>query len=87
MGGDEEERLAVRAALAQLSPLVRAVVVLHHMVGLSVREVADVVGTSENTVKTQLRTGLARLREVLGDDYGSAGAGRLAGSRSGSDVS
>jgi RNA polymerase sigma-70 factor, ECF subfamily len=65
---DEDDRLAVRAALAHLSPRVRAVVVLHHMAGLSVREVADAVGTSENTVKTQLRVGLARLRGVLGNE-------------------
>jgi DNA-directed RNA polymerase specialized sigma24 family protein len=35
---------------------------------LSVAEVAEAMGTSPNTVKTQLRLGLARLREVLGDD-------------------
>jgi RNA polymerase sigma factor (sigma-70 family) len=67
-GHDQDDRIAVRAALAQLSPRVRAVVVLHHMAGLSVREVADAVGTSENTVKTQLRVGLARLRGVLADE-------------------
>ena len=67
-GGDEDDRLVVRAALAQLSPRVRAAVVLHHMAGLTVREVADALGTSENTVKTQLRIGLARLRGVLGDE-------------------
>jgi RNA polymerase sigma factor (sigma-70 family) len=67
-GHDEDDRLAVRAALAQLSPRVRAVVVLHHMAGLSVGEVADALGTSENTVKTQLRIGLARLRGVLADE-------------------
>jgi RNA polymerase sigma factor (sigma-70 family) len=67
-GHDEDDRLTVRAALAHLSPRVRAVVVLHHMAGLSVREVADAVGTSENTVKTQLRIGLARLRGVLGNE-------------------
>ena len=46
----------------------RAAVVLHHMVGLPVRDAASALGVSENTVKTQLRTGLARLREALEDD-------------------
>lgn len=63
-----DERLAVRAALARLSPRVRAAVVLHHMAGLSVAEVAGALGTSPNTVKSQLKSGLARLRELLADE-------------------
>jgi DNA-directed RNA polymerase specialized sigma24 family protein len=38
------------------------------MAGLPVREVAEAMGTSENTVKTQLRVGLARLRAEVGDE-------------------
>lgn len=67
-GADPDDRLLVRGALARLSPRVRAAVVLHHMVGLSVPEVAELLGSSPNTVKSQLRTGLARLRLVLRDD-------------------
>ena len=37
------------------------------MAGLSVAETATALGVSENTVKSQLKTGLARLREALGD--------------------
>lgn len=58
---------AIRAALLTLPPRIRAAVVLHHLVGLSVAETATVAGVSENTVKTQLRIGLARLREELRD--------------------
>ena len=58
---------AIRDALRRLTPRVRAAVVLHHMVGLPVGEVAQALGTSPNTVKTQLRLGLARLREELRD--------------------
>jgi DNA-directed RNA polymerase specialized sigma24 family protein len=39
--------------------------VLHYYADLPVAEVAAAMGTSENTVKTQLRHGLARLRESL----------------------
>lgn len=60
--------VAVRDALRSLSPRVRAAVVLHHMAGLPVAEVAAALGVSPNTVKTQLKVGLARLREVLDDD-------------------
>jgi DNA-directed RNA polymerase specialized sigma24 family protein len=39
--------------------------VLHYYADLPVAEVATAMGTSQNTVKSQLRTGLARLRESL----------------------
>jgi len=62
------EGIAVRRALATLPQRMRAAVVLHHLVGLSVAETADALGVTQNTVKTQVRVGLARLREELGDD-------------------
>lgn len=64
----DAESVALRSALGRLSPRVRAAIVLHHMAGLTVAEVADALGVSPNTVKTQLRQGLARLRELLSDD-------------------
>ena len=65
VAGTSDDDLAVRAAVAQLPARTRAAVVLHHMAGLSVAETAEAMGISENTVKTLLRLGLARLREVL----------------------
>jgi len=62
------ENLAVRDALRNLPPRIRAAVVLHHMAGLTVPQVARAVGRSENTVRSQLRVGLQRLREALRDD-------------------
>lgn len=59
------ERLDVRAALASLPVRMRAAVVLRHMAGLPVADVARAMNVSENTVKSELRVGLARLREVL----------------------
>lgn len=67
-GPANTDSLAVRDALRTLSPRVRAAVVLHHMAGLPVAEVAKALGVSSNTVKTQLKVGLARLREALGDE-------------------
>jgi RNA polymerase sigma factor (sigma-70 family) len=55
----------LRAAIATLPLRMRASIVLHHMAGLSVAETAQALGTSENTVRTQLRLGLRRLRETL----------------------
>ena len=66
-GPDETERIAVNEALRALTPRVRAAVVLHHMAALSVAETAVALSVSENTVKSQLKTGLGRLRELLHD--------------------
>ena len=63
--GPDAEALAVRTALQSLPPRTRLAVVLHHMAGLPVADVAVALGVSQNTVKTQLRLGLARLREEL----------------------
>jgi RNA polymerase sigma-70 factor (ECF subfamily) len=54
--------------LASLPPRIRAAVVLRYYADLSVDEVAAALGTSRNTVKTQLRIGLDRLRDHLRDE-------------------
>ena len=64
----DTESVTVRDALRTLSPRVRAAVVLHHMAGMPVAEVAAALGVSPNTIKTQLKVGMARLREALGDE-------------------
>ena len=62
---DVAEHVALVQGLAALPIRSRAAVVLHYYADLPVAEVAAVMGTSQNTVKSQLRTGLARLRESL----------------------
>ncbi len=61
-------RADMRAALSRLPRRTRAAIALHYLAGLSVPETARVMGVSENTVKSQLKTGLGRLREDLRDD-------------------
>lgn len=61
------DRLVVAEAMAALPPRMRAAVALHHVSGLTVPEAAEALGTSENTVKSQLREGMARLRTALAD--------------------
>ncbi len=65
---DDGRHAEMRDALSTLPRRIRAAVVLHHLAGLSVRETAEALGVSENTIKSQLKTGLARLREALRDD-------------------
>ncbi len=59
------DRLVVAEAMDALPAQMRAAVALHHAAGLSVPQTAEVLGKSENTVKTQVREGMARLRAAL----------------------
>jgi RNA polymerase sigma-70 factor (sigma-E family) len=62
-----ETRLVLLAALAQLPPKARAVVVLRYWTDLSVEEVAAVLGCSASNVRSQSTRALSKLRVVLGD--------------------
>ena len=62
------DRTVLADALADLPPRVRAAIALRYYADLSVDEVAASLGTSRNTVKTQLRIGLERLRICLKDE-------------------
>lgn len=66
-GLGHDERLALRESLRTLPRGARAAIALHYLAGYSVRETAEALGVSENTIKTQLQRGLARLREDLRD--------------------
>ena len=57
---------AVERALAQLSPRVRACVVLRHMEDLSIRQTADVLSLSEGAVKRYVSDGVAAMNAALG---------------------
>jgi len=58
-----ERRRAV-AALDHLSEEQRHALVLHHVIGMSVPEVAAETGAPIETVRSRLRLGLARLRAI-----------------------
>ena len=64
---DATDRLALLEGIAALPLRTRAAVVLHYYADLSVADVATTMGTSPNTVKTQLRQALERLRVALID--------------------
>jgi RNA polymerase sigma-70 factor (ECF subfamily) len=57
-----ERRLEVQDALDGLSSEQREVLALHYLVGLPIREVAEVLGLREGTAKSRLHSGLMALR-------------------------
>ncbi|BCJ62309.1 sigma-70 family RNA polymerase sigma factor [Micromonospora endophytica] len=71
------DHVAVVTALRHISAEQRRAVVLHHLVGLSVAEIAAEIGTSENTVKTRLARGRRALAAKLAEPgYASVEGGQ-----------
>jgi len=60
-----DDRDAMWAALAGLPPKQRAVLVLRYYEDLSEADIADVLGCSRGTVKSQAAKGLLHLREIV----------------------
>lgn len=64
---DVQFRRALRRALAELSPQQRAVFLLRNNHDLSLQEIAEILRTSEGTVKTHLFRAIRSLRQRLSD--------------------
>jgi RNA polymerase sigma-70 factor (ECF subfamily) len=65
---EADDRWAMRDALAALRPEDRAVLVLHYLADLPLREVATVLGLRLGTVKSRLNAGLRALRAAHQED-------------------
>ena len=77
-GGDAvEDHLVLQRALMQIGRRQRTVLVLRYFEDLSEQQVADVLGLSLGTVKSQAHRGLARLREAFGGLEPAWGGGSL----------
>jgi len=64
---DEEpfDHAGWNSRMAQLPGPQRTAVVLRHVVDLPIKEIADITGRPEGTVKTDISRGLIRLRRIL----------------------
>jgi RNA polymerase sigma-70 factor (sigma-E family) len=62
-----EQRIVVLNALATLPPKARVVVVMRYWADMSVEQVADLLGCSTGTVKSQSARALGKLRDALAD--------------------
>lgn len=69
---DRSDQSELMAALAELAPGQRRIIVLRHWLGLSVEETAADCGISIGTVKSQSAHGLAKLRRRLGESRDGA---------------
>lgn len=70
---DEENAAAIHDALSRLGVKHREVLVLHFLEDLSIREIANVVGCSEGTVKSRIHYAKRQMKEILeGVKYGTA---------------
>jgi len=63
-----ERAKKLHAALATLPASKRAVVVLADLEGLEMKQVAEIVGTNDRTVRSRLRDARKKLVELLADD-------------------
>jgi len=62
---EDERAEAVRSALVELAEPYRVVVVLRHYEGLKFREIGDVLGIPEGTVKSRMSEALNQLSRML----------------------
>lgn len=65
---DNPHARTLAAALAELSPEHRAVIVLRHLLEYTPGEIAELTGLPRGTVNSRLRRGLDHLAERLGEE-------------------
>ncbi|HEY8169229.1 MAG TPA: sigma factor-like helix-turn-helix DNA-binding protein, partial [Candidatus Limnocylindrales bacterium] len=65
-------------ALRTLEPEQRAVIVMHHYLGMPLPEVADTLGIPLGTAKSRLSRSLATVRAALADEHSTASRGQYA---------
>jgi len=60
-----ETRLDLERAIAELPPRAKEILILHDIQGFRYREIAEMIGTAEGTVKSQLNRARRLVREAM----------------------
>jgi RNA polymerase sigma-70 factor (ECF subfamily) len=71
-----ERRRRIDRALERLAPKLREAIALRFSGGLEYREIADLIGKPEETIRSRVFLGLKRLRAWLGHEHEDAGRKR-----------
>lgn len=66
----EQEKAQLMTALAQLPPRERAAIVLREIEGLSTAEVAEILGSTPGTVRSQVAHAMTHLQAILSEKRG-----------------
>ena len=66
----KDVQMQIKKLLGQLPAQYAAVLILYYQDGLNFREIAEIDGTSVNTVKSRHKRALALLRDKLSKEYG-----------------
>jgi len=66
--GDAPDVERLRAAMAKLPPILREVVAMRAIDGLDYREIADITGEKEATLRSRLHDALEKLKTILGHE-------------------
>ena len=64
-----EIRIDLLNGIRQLNAQYQQTLLMYYYNGLSIREIHEITGLSENTIKTHLRRGKLQLKDWLGGDY------------------
>lgn len=64
----EEEKSGIGEALKGLDDSHRLVIVLFYYEGYSIREIAEITGIKEGTIKSRMHNGKMRLKEAMGNE-------------------
>lgn len=64
-----EERLKVKKAVSDLPEKQRETVILKYFHDMKIKEIADITGDNENTIKARLFNGIKNLKKAIGGEF------------------
>ena len=62
---DHNEKISLKNALKKLSDEEREIIILHYAIGYNSKEIGDILGMKDATVRSKLSRAVAKIREML----------------------